>query len=179
MYLFSNPQIVIATPADITAITALLNSAYRGESSRQGWTTEADLIGGDVRTDENNLQQVMDIPGSIILKYINDEQHIVGCVNLQQKSAKVYLGMFSVSPHLQGFGIGKQILKAAEEYALHLNCPAIFMSVITQRAELINWYQRYGYKDTGGRIPFKEDGLTGNHLQKLEFMVLEKILQPA
>ena len=178
MFTFSNQQITVATPADITAITALLNSAYRGETSQQGWTTEAHLIGGNVRTDENNLQQVMDIPGSIILKYDNDEQEIVGCVNLQQKAGKVYLGMFCVSPHLQGFGIGKQILKAGEEYALDLNCPAIFMSVITKRAELINWYQRYGYQDTGERIPFKEDGLTGNHLQPLEFMVLEKVLRP-
>lgn len=177
MFTFSNPQITIAIPADIAAITALLNSAYRGESSQQGWTTEAHLVGGDVRTDENNLQHVMDIPGSIILKYVSEQKEIVGCVNLQQKSGKVYLGMFSVSPHLQGLGIGKHILTAAEEYALQLHCNIIFMQVITQRTELIDWYKRHGYKDTGERKPFKEDGLTGNHLQPLEFMVLEKNLE--
>ena len=177
MFIFSNQQITVATPTDITAITALLNSAYRGESSHQGWTTEAHLIGGNVRTDENNLQQVMHIPESIILKYVNDEKDIVGCVNLQQKMGKVYLGMFSVSPHLQGFGIGKHILTAAEEYAAQLHCNIIFMQVITQRTELIDWYKRHGYKDTGERIPFKEDGLTGKHLQPLEFMVLEKKLE--
>ena len=82
--------------------------------------------------------------------------------------------MFSVSPQLQGAGIGKQLLKAAEEYAAHLNIPAIFMQVISQRNELIGWYKRHGYQETGERIPFEEDGLTGNHLQPLEFMVLEK-----
>ncbi len=174
MFTFSNPQITIATPADIPAIVALLNSAYRGESSEQGWTTEAHLIGGNVRTDETSLQQVMELPGSVLLKYLNTDQEISGCVNLQQKAAKLYLGMFAVSPLLQGFGIGKQLLKAAEEYATQLNIPAIFMQVITQRTELIDWYKRYGYQETGERIPFKEDGLTGKHLQPLEFMVLEK-----
>jgi ribosomal protein S18 acetylase RimI-like enzyme len=127
-----------------------------------------------VRTDETSLQQVMELPGSVLLKYLNTDQEIAGCVNLQQKAGKLYLGMFAVSPLLQGFGIGKQLLKAAEEHATRLNIPAIFMQVITQRTELIDWYKRYGYQETGERIPFKEDGLTGNHLQPLEFMVLEK-----
>ena len=173
--IFSNTSITIATTADITAITYLLNSAYRGESSRQGWTTEANLIAGNVRTDEANLLQTMQQQGSVVLKYSNREQ-IVGCVNLQQKGSKIYLGMFSVSPQLQGAGIGKQLLQAAEEYARHLQCHAVYMSVIAVRTELINWYQRHGYIDTGKRIPFNEDGLTGKHLQTLEFMVMEKEL---
>ena len=86
--------------------------------------------------------------------------------------------MFSVSPKSQRFGIGKQLLKAAEEYARHLQCRVIYMTVIIAREELINWYKRYGYKDTGERKPFAEDGLTGKHLQPLEFMVLEKEINP-
>ena len=113
-------------------------------------------------------------PGSVFLKYTNAEQQITGCVNLQQHDQKIYLGMFSVLPHLQGAGIGKQLLQAAEEYALHKKCIAIYMSVISLRTELINWYLRHGYRDTGKRIPFVEDNVTGRHLQSLEFMVLEK-----
>lgn len=176
MLTFSNPSITIATTADIPAITVLLNSAYRGESSKQGWTTEANLIAGNVRTDENNLHQTMQQPGSVVLKYNNQQQLVIGCVNLQQQGNKIYLGMFSVSPQLQGGGIGKQLLLAAEEYAKHLQCTAIYMSVISVRTELINWYQRRGYEDTGKRIPFNEDGLTGKHLQTLEFMVMEKVV---
>lgn len=174
MYAFSNPHISIATLADVTIITTLLNSAYRGESSKQGWTTEAHLIAGDVRTDESHLQVVMQQPESIVVKFSNEQQEITGCVNLQQRGNKIYLGLLSVSPQLQGFGIGKQLLKAAEEYAQHQQCMAIFMTVITARKELINWYQRCGYKDTGERKPFTEDGLSGKHLQTLKFMVLEK-----
>jgi ribosomal protein S18 acetylase RimI-like enzyme len=84
--------------------------------------------------------------------------------------------MLSVSPKLQGGGIGKQLLKAADEYARQLNCNLIYMTVISVRAELIEWYKRHGYRDTGERVPFKEDNLTGKHRQPLEFMVMEKIV---
>ncbi len=171
---FSNPHISIAKPVDIKAITLLLNSAYRGEGSKQGWTTEAHLIAGDTRTDENQLLQLMQSPNCVFLVFTNEQKEITGCVNLQHFHNKIYLGMFSVAPKSQGFGIGKQLLKAAEEYARHLQCAAIFMTVISAREELIEWYKRHDYKDTGERRHFEEDDLTGKHLQPLEFMVLEK-----
>lgn len=174
--MFSDPHISIATDQDIAIIKNLLNSTYRGETSKQGWTTEAHLIAGETRTDEANLHEMMSVPGSVFLIYTNDRGLITGCVNLQQHGARIYLGMFSVSTLFQGTGIGKQILFAAEEYAKNKNCAAIFMSVISVRVELINWYQRQGYRDTGERKPFLEDGLTGKHLQPLEFMTLEKSL---
>jgi ribosomal protein S18 acetylase RimI-like enzyme len=77
-------------------------------------------------------------------------------------------------PALQGGGIGKSLLQAAEEYALHVSCHIIYMSVISVRTELINWYKRHGYVDTGIRKPFVEDDITGKHLRPLEFMMLEK-----
>ena len=174
--IFLNPKITLATAADLREITALLNGAYRGESSKKGWTTEAHLIGGNVRTNEVELGKVIKQAGSIVLKYTHTNYDIVGCVNLQQHHNKIYLGMLSVSPQLQGAGIGKQLLIAAEKYAQHQKCTAIYMTVITARTELINWYNRNGYKDTGERKPFIEDNLTGNHLQFLEFMVLEKLI---
>lgn len=178
MPIFSNPNIAIATIADSAAIINLLNSAYRGETSKQGWTTEAHLIAGESRTDDAGLKQVMQQAGSVILKYTDAAQQVIGCVNLQQHGNKIYLGMFSVSPLQQGGGIGKQILQAAEERAKHLQCTAIYMSVISVRTELINWYMRHGYRDTGERKPFIEDAVTGKHLQQLEFMTLEKSLLP-
>jgi len=176
MQVFSDPPILIATMADITAIKDLLNSAYRGESSKKGWTTEAHLIAGDIRTDEDDVKQVMQQEGSVFLKYADAEQGLVGCVNLQKHGDRIYLGMFSVSPNVQGSGIGKKLLLAAEAYTKHIHCSSIYMTVISVRTELIDWYKRYGYVDTGKRKPFIEDGLTGKHLQALEFMVLEKSL---
>ena len=173
---FSNPCIEIATAADITAITHLLNSAYRGESSKQGWTTEAHLIAGNTRTNESSVKEVMGQQDSVMLKYTDEQSQVTGCVNLQQHGDKVYLGMLSVAPQLQGAGIGKKLLQAAEEYTLQVNGKAVYMTVISVRTELINWYERYGYKDTGERKPFVEDDVSGTHLQPLEFMVMEKLV---
>jgi ribosomal protein S18 acetylase RimI-like enzyme len=174
MFSFSNTDIDFATVADITAIKNLLNNAYRGEESKQGWTTEAELIAGDTRTDEAMIEQVIEQSASVFLIYKGKQQKIIGCVNLQQHDNKLYLGMFSVSPQLQGGGIGKKLLQAAEEYGRHLQMKAIYMSVISLRTELINWYMRHGYADTGEKKPFVEDSITGKHLKPLEFMILEK-----
>lgn len=173
MSLFSIPQISIAGVADIPDIVRLLNMSYRGESSRKGWTTEADLISGEVRTNEENLSQVMLEPGSVILKYVENGD-LLACVNLKKHGDRIYLGMFSVVPDLQGGGIGKKMLQAAEEHAVQLGCRSIYMYVISVRTELIDWYKRKGYVETGELVPFNEDGLTGAHKRKLEFLVLEK-----
>lgn len=175
-FVFSNLNIILATTADIPLLITLLNSAYRGEESKQGWTHESDLIAGDVRITEDILTEVMNRPGSVLLKYIDEEQKIIGCVNLQKHDCRIYLGMFSVSPKLQGGGIGKKLLIAAEEYAHYLSCTSIYMHVVSLRSELIDWYKRHGYVETGETKPFAEDGITGKHMQTLEFMVLEKPL---
>jgi ribosomal protein S18 acetylase RimI-like enzyme len=164
-----------ATYSDIPRIVELLNLAYRGDSSRKGWTTEADLIAGNVRSDAANVSAVMDIPGSVFLVFEGPDG-LQGCVNLQKQGSRLYLGMFAVDPEAQGMGIGKQLLAASDTHAREQGCASIYMTVITVRTELIDWYKRHGYADTGERKPFREDGLTGKHLQELEFAVLEKNL---
>jgi ribosomal protein S18 acetylase RimI-like enzyme len=171
---FSNPSIQSATATDLAIITDLLNSAYRGERSKAGWTHEEHLIDGQVRTTEATLLKLINQENGTFLKYTNAEKQIIGCVNLQQQQDGIYLGMLCVSPKLQGAGVGKQLLKAAEEYAVQIKCSSIYMTVISVRSELIDWYKRHGYQDTGERIPFEEDLVTGKHLQPLEFMVLKK-----
>lgn len=167
-------KIKIASLDDAPAITNLLNSAYRGESSRKGWTTEANIIAGDQRTTVEEIRGLINPPSSVFLIY--SEKITEGCVNLQQRDNKLYLGLFSVNPERQGKGIGKKLLHASEKYAVSLGCDMIFMTVIDIREELINWYKKHGYVDTGARKRFEEDGVSGKHLQKLQFMVLEKNL---
>jgi ribosomal protein S18 acetylase RimI-like enzyme len=168
------PGISIAPLDDVPEITRLLNSAYRGESSQKGWTTEAHLISGETRANENMLTEILLMPGSLMLKLENEQGNIIGCVNLQHHENKLYLGMLSVSPELQGRGGGKKLLKAADEYARYQKMDAIYMTVISLRTELIDWYKRHGYIDTGKRKPFPEDPMTGKHMRELEFVVLEK-----
>lgn len=162
-----------ASEKDIPALNILINSAYRGEGSKQGWTTEADLLGG-IRTDGAALKELMQQPNAVILKY-EEENKILGCVYLKQEDNKIYLGMLTVAPQLQNKGIGKILLAASEDEARKRNCIAIFMSVISIRTELINWYKKHGYYNTGKTKPFpKDDPRFGIPKQPLEFIILEK-----
>ena len=167
-------MIAFANEKDIPALVALLDSAYRGEGSKQGWTSEADLFIGEKRTDEATVTELMKRPGAVFLKYMNDEDVIEGCVLLHKKENRLYLGMFSVSPSAQGKGIGKKILVAADEYARDQNCSSIYMTVITVRKELIAWYEKNGYSKTGSTVPFPVDERYGVPTQQLEMLVLEK-----
>lgn len=172
---FSDSKIEIAQLSDVPALKILLDRSYRGDEAKKGWTHEAFLIDGNVRASEKNVRDTMLQEGSVFLKYMLDG-NITGCVNLQKHENKLYLGMFGVLPDFQGAGIGKTLLHAAEQYAKEVNCSSIYMSVISIRNDLIAWYQKQGYRDTGERKEFHEDGIHGKHLQQLEFMMLEKKL---
>jgi ribosomal protein S18 acetylase RimI-like enzyme len=166
-------QILPAGIKDAPELDLLVNSAYRGESSRKGWTTEADLLDG-TRTDAAAIAALIQVPGTTLLKYVEAGQ-ILGCVELRKEKGKLYLGMLTVRPHLQGKGIGKALLKAAEVRAMKENCQSIFMTVISVRKELIDWYVRQGYRLTGERKPFAfSDPRFGQPKMELEFVVLEK-----
>ncbi|MBS1508855.1 MAG: GNAT family N-acetyltransferase [Bacteroidetes bacterium] len=162
-----------ATLADVPALNKLVNSAYRGESSRKGWTTEADLLDG-TRIDEDSIRLLIETPQSQVLKY-TEEGKIIGCVRLDNRGKKMYLGMFAVDPEIQGKGIGKKLLQAADEEAKKQNCQCIEMTVISVRSELIAWYQRHGYKLTGEEKPMVLEGASaGIPKMNLRFVVLEK-----
>ncbi len=166
-----------ATPADLPELTTLINSAYRGDSSRKGWTTEADLLGG-VRTSEETLAETMDKPDAIMLLHRDEvTDALIGCVYLEKKGDLMYLGMLTVSPEIQAQGIGKKMLQEGEEYARSLGCQAVEMTVITQRIELVAWYERRGYALTGETRPFPmEDERFGLPKTALAFVVLRKEL---
>jgi len=142
-----------AQASDCDAIVALIESAYRGNSSRAGWTTEADLLGGQ-RTDREEIAALLREEGARFL-LATDAGAIVGCVLLRKEPGCGYIGMLAVRPGLQAKGIGKRLLARAEARALdELGASRTRMTVIEQRKELIAWYQRRGYIDTGHTEPF-------------------------
>lgn len=169
-------EILQAELADIAEIVALVNKAYRGESSKKGWTTEADILGG-IRTDKNGIEEILNDANSLLLKYVDDKNKIIGCAHLQKKKHQLYLGMLTVDPAIQNKGIGKALLQTADIYALKENLRSIYMTVISVRKELIEWYERHGYKKTGETKPFPMNNEKfGLPKQYLEFIVLEKKL---
>lgn len=169
-------SISIASANDIPALVALMDSAYRGEGAKQGWTSESDLFIGNKRTDEETVTKLFNKPGNVFLIYRNEVGEIDGCMLLSKKEKRLYLGMFSVSPMAQGKGIGKKLLAAADDHALRNGCVSIFMTVITVRQELIKWYERHGYQKTDRILPFPVDERYGVPTQTLEMIVLEKHL---
>lgn len=162
-----------ATLADVSELNALINSAYRGEESKKGWTTESDLIGG-IRIDEPMLIDYLNNDAITLLKYVNEDGIIIGSVYLEVKIDKLYLGMFSVSPTLQNGGVGRALIEEAEVIAKQLGLHTISMTVIRSRKELINWYERRGYTFTGEIQPFHDHGRFGSPKELIELIVMEK-----
>jgi ribosomal protein S18 acetylase RimI-like enzyme len=164
-----------AALSDVTAINALVNSVYRGDSSKQGWTTEADLLGGQ-RCDPDEIAEIINDKDQLILLCLQDDR-LVGTVNLHRKNDKAYLGMLAVRSDLQAAGIGKQLVAKAEKYVVEQwDLHKIEMTVIKQRPELISWYNRRGYLATGETRPFPYDDPRFGvpKIKDLEFVVLEK-----
>jgi ribosomal protein S18 acetylase RimI-like enzyme len=143
-----------ATPADVPAIVSVVESAYRGDASRAGWTTEADLLDGQ-RTDAAAVSAMLAPPASVVL-LAEYNGLLAACCHLEQRpAAEVYFGMFAVRPGSQGQGWGRQVLAEAERLARHeWHAARVVMTVIAQRADLIAWYQRRGYHRTGESRPF-------------------------
>jgi ribosomal protein S18 acetylase RimI-like enzyme len=172
--MFSQQNIQKAGVEHILELLQLLNDAYRGEQKGRAWTGEGHLISGAQRTDFAELEQLIDLPGSVFLIYTLEEYGLVGCVNLQHKANRMYVGMLAVSPQMQAYGIGRALLAAAEAYALEQNCKYIEMTVISERTDLIDWYKRRGYINTGITKPFLENERSGLHKKVLAFLLLEK-----
>ncbi len=170
-----NYQITSASAEDVPVLNRLVNSAYRGESSRKGWATEADLIDG-TRIDEAAMLDLIRDKNTTILKYVENNE-ILGCVELRIENESLYLGMLTVNPDLQAKGIGKILMTAGEDFGRRNNCKKVKMTVVSVRDKLIAWYERHGYSLTGERKPFKmPDERFGIPRQPLEFVVMEKNL---
>ena len=142
-----------ATEADIEPLVALVESAYRGDASRAGWTTEADILDGR-RTDPEGVTAVVKGADSRMMVVERDGE-LIACCQLERRGEHAYFGMFAVRPGLQGGGLGRVILAEAERFAAaEWAAREMHMTVITAREELIAWYERRGYARTGRTTPF-------------------------
>ena len=161
-----------ATPDDVDAVVALVESAYRGDASRAGWTTEADLLDGQ-RTDRDEVTEALP---HLVLAFDGDA--LVGCCALVPKGDHGYFGMFAVRPGLQGGGVGSALLAEAERRAQESGLAWVEMTVLSVRAELLEFYKRRGFVDTGETRPFPygDDRFGQPRRDDLVFSVLVKHL---
>ena len=167
-----------AESGDVAAVVRLVESAYRGESSRAGWTTEADLLDGQ-RTDPEAVSAIIAATDREVLLGLVDGA-LVACCELQTRdTGTAYFGMFAVAPTQQGGGIGAQVLSEAERKVVATwGSQMMEMTVIGQRTELIEWYERKGYVRTGETRPFPhgDERFGLPRRDDLEFVVLAKSL---
>jgi ribosomal protein S18 acetylase RimI-like enzyme len=172
------PVIDSARIDDLIPLHALIESAYRGDAARTGWTHEADLIDGQ-RTDAESLAATLDDATQRVL-VARDGGAIIGCVALTDKGdGTCYLGMLTVKPDLQAAGLGRRLIEAGERGAREsFRARRIEMTVIAQREELIAWYERRGYRRTDERRPFPYgDSRFGTPRDdSLVFVVLERLI---
>ncbi len=142
-----------ATALDIPAIVTLVESAYRGDSGRRGWTTESDLLDGQ-RVDPAGVIGIIAKPHSYVL-LAEQGGALIACAHIEKQNEVCYFGMFAVNPGLQGGGTGKQMMSEAERIArTEWQCVQMEMTVISVRDELIAWYERRGYRRSGVFKPF-------------------------
>ena len=170
-----------ATLTDIPTLIALVTSAYRGDASKQGWTTEADMLDGQ-RIDAEVLRKDIERPRSRIVLAERGDGDLLACAHVAEEDGAGYFGMFSVRPDLQGGGVGKAVLAEAERVAREdWALPAMRMTVIDIRDELIAFYERRGYVRTGIKKPFPygDERYGIPKRDDLRFEVLEKPLTGA
>ena len=144
-----------AAPEHADALCALVNGAYRGEGSKRGWTTEADILGGQ-RTDGGKVLEMIRAPDSRV-ELMLDDGTLAGCVHLKREpDGSCYLGMLTIDPGRQARGLGKTLMERSEALARDWGCARMRMTVISVRDELIAYYERRGYRKTGATEAFPE-----------------------
>lgn len=170
----SSLSLRLADASDASAITALIESAYRGDESRRGWTTEAELF-RDGRTTVAEIGSFIADPDTrFVLAFAGSDQ--VGCAMIRKERGEGYFGLFAVRPNLQRAGAGKQILAFAEDTARKLwDCRVMHMTVINIREELVAFYERRGYRQTATK-PFPFDKEPNARRTDFHFVVLSKEL---
>lgn len=179
-----------ATAADVEAVVDLVESAYRGESSQAGWTTEADLLGGR-RTDAEMVRDLVTDPDSVLLVLDDDAEpgRLLACCHVQRRTGTAadaaggtasttgYFGLFAVRPTAQGRGYGGALLRAAEALVAEWAVRRIELTVLSHRPELLAWYERRGFALTGRELPFPgyEDDRYG--VPRREDLVLREMVK--
>lgn len=139
--------------SDLENISRLVNSAYRGDDSRHGWTTEADLLDGQ-RTDVTSLKQWLQQGGEILL--LEEDHQLLGCLQCQAHLDEkyYYIGMITIDPRQQNRGLGKKIIQYMESVAQQKNLRELRLTVIPVRQELVSWYQRLDFQFSGQVFAF-------------------------
>ncbi|MGA3049943.1 MAG: GNAT family N-acetyltransferase, partial [Terracidiphilus sp.] len=129
-------QFRAASAVDIERLIPLINSAFSIETFLEG-----------TRTDEIRLANMM-CKGTILVAE-NESGQLLGCVYVEVRGQRGYLGQLAVDPTHQGSGLARRVVEAAEDHLRGQGCEGIDITVLSLRPELPRIYRRYGYVETG------------------------------
>ncbi len=163
----------------------LVESAYRGDRSRAGWTTEADLLSGPRTSPAEITAAVSDAAAVLLLaeqavekEPLDVRGELLGCCRLRRESdTGASFGLLAVRPDRQDAGIGRLMVEESERAAVSdWQTQHLELWVLSVRHELIAWYERLGFRRTGATVPFPEHPGAGMLRADLVFEVMEKVL---
>ena len=167
----------VARTEDIPTCVSIINQAYAGKDDLGGisWSHKAEIETGP-RVDLDKNEELINTENQSVLKY-EENGEILGCVTVKvtEEPNLAYTGTLAVKPSLQAKGVGTVLLAAAENWAKEKGCTRMKLTVVDFRQELIEFYKRRGYQDTGERDPFPEN-IPCKPLVPLLIVVLTKSL---
>jgi ribosomal protein S18 acetylase RimI-like enzyme len=176
------PSLRVARVDDAAQLAEIVHLAYRAGLSRVAWKNENHLVSGPRATEEQIVDILQAADKTILVAEMPataDETNIVGCVQIEDYGhGEAHIGLLTVRPDCQNLGLGKSLVKAAEEHShKHLQCKTATMSVLYNRTELLDWYLRLGYRLTGETAPFAGvgTGLT-TYFENPHFVIISKDL---
>ncbi|RYE10358.1 MAG: GNAT family N-acetyltransferase [Hyphomicrobiales bacterium] len=168
-------RFAFATPADVPALALLIERAYRGPEAAKGWTNEAEILTGPRSSPEEIAGLIADPEARFLVALDGDRP--VACALLKRHGTGAYFGMFAIDPAVQGGGLGKLMMTRADAAVRELwNANYLRLSVISLRDQLIAWYERRGFVQTGQHEPFPFDSSPGALRTDFHLTVLQKAL---
>ena len=131
------PAIRKAEPCEAVAIARVINEAYQ---------VEAFFKVGD-RTNPREIAGFLQ--AETFLVAVDDEDSVVGAVRVSVAGRKGHFGMLAVANVFKGTGLGRRLIEAAEAFAAGRGCTSMDLEVASPRAELPDFYRKFGYELTG------------------------------
>lgn len=169
-----------AQSKDISAIENLIEAGYRKDEARLGWTHETDILSGD-RLSDGEIAKTLEDKNSKMFVAIDSNNHeVIGVICVTKDNDWIEFGKFSVRPNLQGSGIGRKLITHVENFVSEIwGEKKLKLSVISRRTELVDFYLRCGFIDTGHRIDFLKVHpyvILKKGVENLEVIIMEKSL---
>lgn len=171
------PQLRLATIDDAPQVQQLVQAAFRAPDGREGWTADMEL-GNRFRIEVEQVAATITRADGVVLMTTVAGNLVASVEVVKRSDGHARLSMLSVDQRYQSNGLGRQVLEYAEDYCRRTwSATAMELNALSTRQNLISWYQRRGYRETGETSPFPREEFSDLDLpEDLCFVEMEKDL---